>query len=129
FFVWSADGTRAYFSSFRDDSHGEKDIYVMTRPAPKVALIVLKGNIFAKEDSLPVGTMIQVIDLETDELVSVFNSNSASGKYIVLLEPGKNYGLYIEQPGFLPYSDHVYVPEKDEFYEVEKDMYLERLVV
>lgn len=129
FFVWSADGSRGYFSSFREDSHGEKDIYVMTRPAPKVALIVLKGNIFSKDEKLPIGTMIQVIDNETNELVSVFNSNSSSGKYIVLLEPGKNYGLYIEQPGFLPYSDNVYVPDKDEFYEVEKDMYLERLMV
>lgn len=129
FFVWSADGTRGYFSSFRQDSHGEKDIYVMTRPAPKVSLIVLKGKVFGKDDQLPVGTMIQVIDNETEEVISVFNSNSSSGKYIVLLEPGKNYGLYIEQPGFLPYSDNVYVPEKNEFYEVVKDMYLERLVV
>jgi|GEM_PF-2066294 len=36
YFIWSADGTKGYFSSWRDDSYGEKDLYVIKKPKPKV---------------------------------------------------------------------------------------------
>ncbi len=36
YFIWSADGTKGYFSSWRDDSYGEKDLYVIHKPTPKV---------------------------------------------------------------------------------------------
>lgn len=36
YFIWSADGSKGYFSSWRDDSYGEKDLYVIHKPKPKV---------------------------------------------------------------------------------------------
>ena len=52
YFIWSADGTKGYFSSWRDDSYGEKDLYVIQKPkVVEVAKVVetqtiILNNIF-----------------------------------------------------------------------------------
>jgi outer membrane protein OmpA-like peptidoglycan-associated protein/tetratricopeptide (TPR) repeat protein len=40
YFIWSADGTKGYFSSWRDDSYGEKDLYVIQKPKEKPIEVV-----------------------------------------------------------------------------------------
>ena len=40
YFIWSADGTKGYFSSWRDDSYGEKDLYVIHKPKEAVVAVV-----------------------------------------------------------------------------------------
>jgi outer membrane protein OmpA-like peptidoglycan-associated protein/tetratricopeptide (TPR) repeat protein len=128
FFVWSADGSRGYYSSVREDGYGEKDIYVVSRPKPKVSLIVLKGKVFSeKNNSLPLGAVITVTDNETNEIVGVFNSNSHSGRYVVILPPGKNYGINVETPGYLHYSENVFIPQKSDYHEIIKNFNLEPL--
>jgi len=129
FFSWSPDGSRAYFSSVREDGFGEKDLYVLTREVPKTPVIVFKGKIFSKPEGIPVGAMVKVYDNETHELVNTFKANSASGKFLVLLPPGKNYQLTIDEPGFLPYSENIFIPDKEQFFEFKKTMYLETLKI
>lgn len=126
FFVWSPDGSRAYFSSIREDGYGEKDLYMLTRKIPKTPLIVFKGKVLSKKEEIPVGAKVEVYDNKTKELMQSFESNSASGKFLVLLPPGKNYQISVEEIGFLPYSENVFIPEQDEFFEVEKDLFLEK---
>jgi outer membrane protein OmpA-like peptidoglycan-associated protein len=128
FFVWSADGTRAYFSSVRaNDNYGEKDLYVLHRPKQHVSLIVLKGRTFSKISKEPIGATLTVIDNETNQVVGVYNSNSYTGKYTIIVPPGKNYGIAVEAVRHLNYSEHVFIPQKDEYYEMTKDIYLEPL--
>lgn len=127
FFVWSIDGKRAYFSSVREDGFGEKDLYMLTRAIAEVPLIVVKGIVSNKADLNPVGANVKVYDNDTKELIQEFESNSSSGKYLVPLPPGKNYQLSVEMKGFLPYSENVYVPNMNEFFELEKDISLEPL--
>ncbi|MBX9852377.1 MAG: OmpA family protein [Cytophagaceae bacterium] len=128
FFVWSADGTRAYFSSMRaSDNYGEKDIYVLTRPKANVSLIVLKGKVFSKTSQQPIAATLTVTDNETGQVVGVYNSNSFTGKYTVIVPPGKNYGIAVTASNHLPHSENVFIPQKDEYYEVNKDIILEPL--
>ena len=126
FFVWSADGTRGYFSSIRADSYGEKDIYVVSRPKVNVSLIVLKGKVFAEETEKAISATITIVDNETNKIVGITNSNSYSGKYTVILPPGKNYGVSVAATGFLPYSENVDIP-KGEYFELSKDIKLKPL--
>jgi outer membrane protein OmpA-like peptidoglycan-associated protein/tetratricopeptide (TPR) repeat protein len=111
FFVWSADGTRAYFSSIRTGGFGDKDIYMLERDAVKKAPTVLfKGQIVACEDKHPVTATIFVTDLATQKIVGVFNSNSFTGKYTVSLPAGKNYGISVEASGYLFESKNINFP-------------------
>ncbi|MFL5729270.1 MAG: OmpA family protein [Cytophagaceae bacterium] len=129
FFVWSADGTRAYFSSVRaTDNVGEKDIYVLHRPKPKnVSLIVLKGKVTSKESGQPLAATLTVTDNETNQIIGVYNSNSFTGKYTVIIPPGKNYGIAVEAENHLSHSENVDIPYKEEYFEFTKDIVMEPL--
>lgn len=130
YFVWSVDGTRGYFSSVREDSYGDKDIYIVHRPEAKVSLIVFKGKVLDAVSHNPLGANIIVVNNSDQELYGVYNSNSHTGKFIVILIPGKNFGISIESltPGYLPYSEIIDI-NPDEYFEINKDILLEPIEV
>lgn len=130
FFVWSADGTRAYFSSIRAGGYGDKDIYVLEREAIKKAPTVLfKGQIVACEDKHPVTATIFVTDLATQKIVGVFNSNSFTGKYTVSLPAGKNYGISVEAYGYLFESKNINFPLNDGYIELVDTICMNKLKI
>lgn len=129
FFVFSPDGKRAYFSSHHEDSYGDQDIYVMHLPEQKeTSLIVLKGKISASDNGSPIGASITVTDNESGNIIGIYNSNSFTGKYVVVIPPGKNYGISVDADGFLPYSENINLEDKGEYYEVNKDIKMKPLV-
>jgi outer membrane protein OmpA-like peptidoglycan-associated protein/tetratricopeptide (TPR) repeat protein len=129
FFVWSADGTRAYFSSVRSsDNIGEKDIYVLHRPKPKnVSLIVLKGKMTSKESGQALAATLTVTDNETNQIIGIYNSNSFTGKYTVIIPPGKNYGISVDAEHHLSHSENIDIPYSEEYFEFIKDIAMEPL--
>ena len=124
FFVWSADGTRAYFSSARPDSYGDKDIYMAKKKVVSNYVVLLKGKVIDKVTRKPVAATINVHNLTTNEMVGIFNSNSATGKYIVVLPVGKDFSVTAEAPGYVFSSEHVNVVENDKFVEIEQNIEL-----
>lgn len=130
FFVWSADGKRAYFSSIREGGYGDKDIYVLEREAAKKAPTVLfKGQIVACEDKHPVTATIFVTDLSTQKIVGVFNSNSFTGKYTVSLPAGKNYGISVEASGYLFESKNINFPLENGYIELVDTICMNKLKI
>ena len=129
FFVWSPDNKRAYFASERAGGYGEKDIYLLERKDIEAALVVLKGKIRSCKDSIPLGAKITVIDNATQQSVGVFTSNNSSGKYIVILPEGKNYGIRVESPGYLFYSKNIDIPVLEHYQEIDDEICLDQLKV
>lgn len=130
FFVWSADGKRAYFSSIREGGYGDKDIYVLERETAKKAPTVLfKGQVVACEDKHPVTATIFVTDLSTQKIVGVFNSNSFTGKYTVSLPAGKNYGISVEASGYLFESKNINFPLEDGYVELVDTICMNKLKI
>lgn len=127
YYVLSADGTRAYFSSHREDTYGEKDIYVAHLPVKTVAIIQFKGHVFRKDNNRPVAATITITDNETQSIVGITNSNSFNGRFTTILPPKKNYNIVVDLPGYLFYSENINVPEQKEYVEVAKEIYLEPL--
>ncbi len=125
FFVWSPDGTKAYFSSIREDSYGDKDVYLLKRPDIHNFIIVLKGKILSKESKKPIAATISITDLGTNQLAGIFNSNSFNGKFTSIMNPGKNYAITIEAPGHLFYSENINIPDEKTFKEITKEILLE----
>ena len=129
YFIWSADGTKGYFSSWRDDTYGEKDIYVIHRPEGKSNLLVMKGKIYDNETKKPLSSSITITDKETGVIIGKYNSNSTNGRYVLTLPHGGDYTVTIETDGYLKHTEDVKVPKKNPFFELRKDFYLDPLKV
>jgi outer membrane protein OmpA-like peptidoglycan-associated protein len=129
FFVWSADNRRAYFSSEREGGYGDKDLYVLEREEAEAALVVFKGKIHGCDDSKPVAATIVVTDNATSKPVGVYNSNSSTGKYTVILPAGKNYGIAIEAQGYLFYSKNIDIPFLDHYLEIQDTVCMEKIKI
>ncbi len=129
YFSWSADGRRCYFSSIREGGQGDKDLYYANLNKRAAQLLVLNGKIINALTKNPISTTIQVSDYTTGELAGVYTSNSSTGKYVLVFNPGKTYRLLVETEGYAPYEEAIQVHNTDEFELFEKDIMLKPLSV
>lgn len=101
---------------------------------PKVALssaktTILKGRTLDEMTGEPVGSSIELVDNNKNKLVATFKSNSATGKFLVSLPSGTNYGIAVKAEGYLFHSENFDLPDTAAFQEVEKDIFLKKVVV
>lgn len=130
FFVWTADGKRAYFSTHHEDSYGGEDIYMLQindRKIDQTALILIKGTVKAFQNEVPVGAKITIVDNATQETVGVYESNGVTGRYTLILKPGKDYGIIVEAESCLPYTANINVEDKNVYYEKSINITLQAL--
>jgi outer membrane protein OmpA-like peptidoglycan-associated protein len=113
FFAPTPDNTHAYYSSASSaNGMGEKDICLLTFPGKEEnPLTVLSGEITSIYGGVPPGTVITVTDVETGELIGTYQPNSATGRYVIILPPGKNYSITYEATDFLYQSDNINISD------------------
>ncbi|MCC7302928.1 MAG: OmpA family protein [Bacteroidia bacterium] len=160
-FVLSASGKHGYYSSFKMDGYGEKDIYMITflgaeKPpllnnednllastaAPvkeqvsmqKVEILtaqltILKGTITDAFTKKPLDADIELVDNQLGKVIATFKSNSATGKYLVSLPAGKNYGIAVKKDGYLFHSENFDIPMTASYQDVVKDIELKNVKV
>ncbi len=92
-----------------------------------VRLTIMKGTISDALSELPVEATIEIVDNDKDELITTLTSNSKTGKYLVSLPSGKNYGIAVKADGYLFYSENVDIPEATAYQEVTKDIVLSKV--
>ena len=98
FFVLSGDGKHGYYSSVKEDSKGSSDIYVIdTRFGDNDELV--KSAMVYKGD-VPGHAKITLMDGETKQVAGIFNSNSKTGKFVLVMNPLKSYTAIIEDEGY-----------------------------
>jgi outer membrane protein OmpA-like peptidoglycan-associated protein len=112
YFAYTADGSKGYFSSYRNDSYGEKDIYIIHRPADSSGMVVFKGLIKDSETQQAIAATITVSDPVTGKVENVFNSNSATGKYLVILAFNRSYNVTMQAQGYMYKSEQITIPEQ-----------------
>ncbi len=93
------------------------------------ALTILKGVITDALTGKPLEASIDLIDNQRNEVIATFLSNSASGKYLVSLPAGKNYGIAVKADKYLFHSENFDIPNTSSFQEVTKDVQLSNLTV
>jgi len=91
------------------------------------SLTLLKGRILDDATKQPVEATIILTDNEKGEELATFTSNSATGKYLVSLPSGKNYGIAVKAEGYLFYSENFNIPANAPYQEIEKDIYLKKI--
>ena len=100
YFVWSADGDRAYFSSQREDSYGNTDIYMLTREDDGIMLAIASGEVRDKIDLSPVSAEIIVRDEMNNNLIGIFQTEKQKGTFSISLASGRKYRIAIEAQGY-----------------------------
>lgn len=133
FYGLTADGKTGYYSSVRPGGAGMKDIFEVyfknknKKSAPKLTL--LKGIVIDNDSFDPVGADIEISDNEKNEVIAVIKSNSSTGKYLISLPAGKNYGIAIKKKGYLFFSENYDIPASAVYKEVYKTIPLQKFVV
>lgn len=100
----SADGTRGYYSHEDGTRENSARLYEMT--IPKELQIAyrsnfVKGVVKDKKLGLPLQSHIELFDLKKNELISVVESDSVSGQYLMVLTTGSDYALYVTARDYL----------------------------
>ena len=129
FYVTSADGKRAYYSSVKAGGKGDQDLYrVDFQDADYTGpVVVLTGRVtYNGGDSLPSGVNISIKDNITGELLPDVKPNSKSGKYILVLTPGemdsKEFTVTYSADSLDPIVQVVKVEKKNDISETEKSI-------
>ena len=92
-------------------------------------LTILKGVIRDALTKAPLEAEIEIVDNQANSVIATFKSNSTSGKYLVSLPAGKNYGIAVKKTDYLFHSENFDIPATAAFQEVEKDVDLKNLAV
>ncbi len=134
YFVMAANGKHGYYSSIRSNGKGFMDIYKIDFPTEigvnkdhhKIALLsIVKGTVKDKETGEFLESEIRIFDNDKDSLVLIAYSNSVTGKYLISLPSGINYGMSVKKDNYLFYSDNFNIPKGENYQEITKNILLQ----
>jgi outer membrane protein OmpA-like peptidoglycan-associated protein/tetratricopeptide (TPR) repeat protein len=151
YFVVSGNERYAYYSSFREDGFGEKDIYRITFLGPKKEpllastdlidntlnnnsikpiekfepdhTILITGKIIDGITEEPLEANLTVINSKTNEKISNILTEE-DGSYIVAVKAGETYALTATKKGYTISSATISTSKKDAGKELNKDLKL-----
>lgn len=95
----------------------------------KSALSLLKGTIIDAKTKRPIAASIELIDVQNNTVIAEFTTDEATGKYMVSLPAGKNYGIAVKADGYLFHSENFDIPKESNYQEVVKDVEMKKLEV
>ena len=77
----------------------------------KKSFTVFKGKTIDAMTKKPVQADIEITDNATGKVIETFTTNSATGKFIITLASGKNYGIAVKAEGYLFHSENFDIPK------------------
>ncbi|HIA36285.1 MAG TPA: hypothetical protein EYN89_05995 [Flavobacteriales bacterium] len=128
YYVLNAEGRRAYFSSTKPGGLGNEDIYVAEFfDYEKIAVTILKGTITIKDqgDSEAQAEILVYDNADLSSPPGIFKPNSSTGKYVIVLKPGRDYKIEYLLNDLIVKTDHIFVLEESVYQEIEKSVIME----
>lgn len=95
----------------------------------KKSLTVFKGNTLDAISRKAVEASIEITDNATGKVIETFSTNSATGKFIITLNSGKNYGIAVKAPGYLFHSENFDIPMGSDDNLVNKTIELKNIAI
>ena len=129
YFVLSANGKNGYYASSRKEGEGEKDIYRIIFKKLTKNLIILTGLITDQQTHDSLEADIQIIDNDSNMVIGELTSNAKTGKYLVSLPSGRNYGINVKKDGYLFHSENFDIPGSEKYKEIEMNIELKKVKV
>ncbi len=93
----------------------------------KIRLTIVKGTVKDAITLKPVAAQIEIVDNDKNQVVSNYSTNSESGKYLVSLPSGKNYGMTVKADNYLFHSENFDIPQATAYQEIDKDILLNNI--
>ena len=118
-FVSNEDQLLASFKTSVSDNVLEKSVEIKT-----IRLTVVKGVVKDAMTNNPIKAQIEVVDNDKNEVVFSSTSNSKTGKFLVSLPSGKNYGLAVKADDYLFHSENFNIPQTTAYQEITKEILL-----
>ncbi len=105
----TADGKKGYYSEDKREgtamNYTRAFLYEFEIPS-QINLVVhnnsyAKGKVFDAVTKKPIAGTVELIELKTNRKVQSVISDSTTGEYILVLNQGKQYGLFASKKGYL----------------------------
>ena len=93
------------------------------------SLTIFKGRVLDGVTNDPILASIDITINKTGDIYTSLSSNSATGKFLLSLPAGKNYGISVDAEGYLFHSENFDLPNGDGFNMVNKDIKLNNIQV
>jgi len=107
-----------------------KDIFIEKAvKVNKKSLTVFKGKVIDAISRKPVQASLEIIDNATGKVFAILKSNSATGKFLMSLPSGRNYGIAVQAEGYLFHSENFDIPEFSDFNMVNKNIELKNIAI
>lgn len=95
----------------------------------KKSFTVFKGKTIDALTRKAVEAEIEITDNATGKVIETFTTNSATGKFIITLASGKNYGIAVKAEGYLFHSENFDIPTGSADNLVDKVIELKNIAV
>lgn len=96
----------------------------------EIKLVTMKGRITDKKTEEPLEATVVLTDNNENEDITTFKSNPETGKYVISLPLGKDYGISVMAEGYLFYSENIDLTDKDKKYEeIQNDIALNKIEI
>ena len=104
----SSDGRTAFFASDQKGGFGGLDIYSFELPTAlrPARVTYVKGTVFDKDSKEMLDGKIQIINLNTNQVVFDDVSDYETGEFLATMLIGKTFGLNVSKEGYLFYSQN-----------------------
>lgn len=107
-------GRMAYYASERKGGVGKFDLYQfeLYKEIQPITASYIKGKVVNANTKQPLSAEVQLIDRNTEELITSTTSDKINGSFLAGLPSNKNYVLNVAKKGYLFYSDHFELKEQ-----------------
>lgn len=99
-----------YFVSNRNNDDGEYTMYKARTNESGISSCLIKGNFEVEGFNHMRKAEIAVHNLSNDQLVGIYNTNSKTGNYLIILVPNVKYEFVINAYGYAPIKKIVEIP-------------------
>lgn len=113
YFVLEADGKTGYYTSRLPGEVKNTDLYKITftpdngKDNSLAKLTLFKCKVVDEKTGAPLKADIVITNLNTNEVITKTSTNSATGKTLVTLPAGVDYGVTVSKPGYSFYSKNI----------------------
>jgi OOP family OmpA-OmpF porin len=129
--VISPDGKTGYYSQgvISQDRKSYSQIYDFPLP-PQIVINpsnYVKGKVYDAKTKKLLQAKIDLVDLRKDSIESTVFSDKQNGDYLIVLNKGSEYALYVNKEGYL-FQSLTFNYTGNENKDVEIDIYLEQVI-
>ncbi|MBZ4677063.1 MAG: hypothetical protein JG782_1683 [Anaerophaga sp.] len=125
FYVPTPNGQRVYFSSRKEETLGQSDLFLIHFPKnSQQSLAVVASHVFNSENQPAGNATISVTNKTTKEITGTYRVNPATGKFVAIIPAYEKYELNIKCKGYKPYSQTFELGLKDDYKSKERAIYL-----